>query len=73
MNWTREQTIVAFNVYCKIPFKNSSSRHPEVIRYAKIIGRSPAALNMKIGGRILEGLDPQLKQKGITGLPGARQ
>ena len=66
MNWTREQTIVAFNVYCKIPFKNSSSRHPEVIRYAKIIGRSPSALNMKIGnfGR----LDPQLKQRGITGL-----
>ena len=66
MNWTREQTIVAFNVYCKIPFKNSNSRHPDIIRYAKIIGRSPAALNMKIGnfGR----LDPQLKQKGITGL-----
>ncbi len=66
MNWTREQTIVAFNVYCKIPFRSSSSRHPEVIRYAKIIGRSPSALNMKIGnfGR----LDPQLKQRGITGL-----
>ena len=66
MNWTREQTIVAFNIYCKIPFKSSSSRHPEIIKYAKIIGRSPAALNMKIGnfGR----LDPQLKQRGITGL-----
>ena len=66
MNWTREQTIVAFNVYCKIPFKSSNSRHPEIIKYAKIIGRSPSALNMKIGnfGR----LDPQLKQRGISGL-----
>lgn len=66
VNWTREQTIIAFNVYCKIPFKSSSSRHPDVIKYAQIIGRSPSALNMKIGnfGR----LDPQLKQKGITGL-----
>jgi putative restriction endonuclease len=65
-NWTREQTIVAFNVYCKIPFKNSSARHPQVIKYANIIGRSPAALNMKIGnfGR----LDPALKSQGITGL-----
>ena len=66
INWTREQTIIAFNVYCKIPFKDSSSKHPEIIRYAKIIGRSPSALNMKIGnfGR----LDPQLSKRGITGL-----
>lgn len=65
-NWTREQTIIAFNVYCKIPFKDSNSNHPEVIKYAKIIGRSPSALNMKIGnfGR----LDPHLSERGITGL-----
>lgn len=65
-NWTREQTIVAFNVYCKIPFKKSSARHPEIIKYAKIIGRSPAALNMKIGN--LGRLDPELQKRGITGL-----
>lgn len=65
-NWTREQTIVAFNVYCKIPFKSSSKSHPTIIKYAKIIGRSPSALNMKIGnfGR----LDPELKKQGIVGL-----
>lgn len=65
-NWTKEQTIVAFNIYCKIPFKNSSSSHPEIIKYAKIIGRTPSALNMKIGnfGR----LDPELKKRGIIGL-----
>lgn len=65
-NWTREETIVAFNVYCKIPFKKSSKTHPTIIKYAKIIGRTPSALNMKIGnfGR----LDPELKKKGITGL-----
>lgn len=65
-NWTREETIVAFNVYCKIPFKNSSKTNPTVIKYANIIGRSPSALNMKIGnfGR----LDPELKKQGIIGL-----
>lgn len=65
-NWTREQTIVAFNVYCKIPFKNSSKTHPTIIKYANIIGRSPSALNMKVGnfGR----LDPELKKQGIVGL-----
>ncbi len=65
-NWTREETIIAFNVYCKIPFKSSSKTNPIVIKHANIIGRSPSALNMKIGnfGR----LDPELKKQGITGL-----
>ena len=65
-NWTREETIVAFNVYCKIPFKNSSKTNPTIIKYANIIGRSPSALNMKVGnfGR----LDPELKKQGIVGL-----
>ncbi|MBR9833271.1 HNH endonuclease [bacterium] len=65
-NWTREETIVAFNVYCKIPFKNSSKNHPEVIKYANLLGRTPSALNMKIGN--LGRLDPELKKRGITGL-----
>ncbi|MGY0426929.1 MAG: hypothetical protein ACWIPI_08920 [Polaribacter sp.] len=65
-NWTREETIVAFNVYCKIPFKNSSKTNPTVIKYANIIGRSPSALNMKIGN--IGRLDPELKKRGIVGL-----
>ena len=64
--WTKEETIIAFNVYCKIPFRSSSKTNPTVIKYANIIGRSPSALNMKIGnfGR----LDPELKKQGISGL-----
>ena len=64
--WTREEEIIVFNLYCKIPFQKSSKFHPEVIRIAKLIGRSPSAVNMKIGnfGR----MDPALKEKKITGL-----
>lgn len=64
--WTKEETIIAFNVYCKIPFKSSSKTNPTIIKYANIIGRSPSALNMKVGnfGR----LDPELKKQGIVGL-----
>lgn len=65
-NWTREETIIAFNVYCKIPFKDSNKHHPMIVKYAKIIGRSPSALNMKVGN--LGRLDPKLKEKGIVGL-----
>ncbi|MBS1571896.1 MAG: HNH endonuclease [Bacteroidetes bacterium] len=65
-NWTKEETIIAFNVYCKVPFKSSSKTNPTIIKYANIIGRSPSALNMKVGnfGR----LDPELKKQGIVGL-----
>ena len=48
-NWSREETIIAFNAYCKIAFKNSSKQHPLIIHYAQILGRTPSALNMKIG------------------------
>ena len=64
--WSKEETIIAFNVYCKIPFKNSSKTHPLVVQYANLLGRSPSALNMKIGN--LGRLDPNLKEKGIVGL-----
>ncbi|MFA9392674.1 MAG: HNH endonuclease [Prolixibacteraceae bacterium] len=65
-NWTKEETIIAFNVYCKIPFKSSSKSNSIIIKYANILGRSPSALNMKVGnfGR----LDPELKKQGIVGL-----
>lgn len=65
-NWTREEIIVALNLYCKIPFKESRATHPLVKQYAELIGRSPAAMNLKIGN--LGRLDPTLRDKGITGL-----
>ena len=64
--WTREETIVAFYVYCKIPFKDSNKSHPVIRQYAQILGRTPSALNMKIGN--IGRLDPDLYKKGISGL-----
>ena len=64
--WSFEETVVAFWVYCRIPFAKSSSTHPEIVRVAKLIDRTPSALNMKIGN--IGRLDPSLKSKGISGL-----
>lgn len=36
--WTREEEIIVFNLYCKIPFKASSKKHPDVIKIANLIG-----------------------------------
>lgn len=65
-DWTREETIIAFNLYCKIPFKSCRKTHPLICKYAEILGRSPSALNMKIGN--IGRLDPDLKEQGIKGL-----
>ena len=67
--WTREEEIIVFNLYCKIPFQRSSKSHPDVIKTAKIIGRSPSAVNMKIGN--LGSFDETLKKQGIVGLGNA--
>jgi putative restriction endonuclease len=64
--WTREQTIVALNLYCKIPFKNVNSTHPDILSISKLIGRSPNSLKMKIGN--FGSFDPELKSRGIVGL-----
>lgn len=68
-NWTREQTIVALNLYCKIPFNRVSSNHPDILRIAKIIGRSANSVKMKIGN--FGSFDPELKVRGIVGLANA--
>lgn len=67
--WTREEEIIVFNLYCKIPFKRSSKNHPDVIRIANLIGRTPSAVNMKIGN--LGSFDERLKNQGIVGLTNA--
>lgn len=64
--WSKEETIIAFNLYCKIPFKDCNKNHPTIIKYAQLLGRTPSALNMKIGN--IGRLDPDLTKKGITGL-----
>jgi hypothetical protein len=43
-DWTREELIVAFNLYCKIPFGKIHRANPQLIELAQAIGRSPSAM-----------------------------
>ena len=65
-NWTREETILALALYCKIPFGRINKTNPQIIRLAEVIGRNPSALAMKMCnfGRF----DPELSSRGIKGL-----
>ena len=68
-NWTREQLLVAFALYCRMPFGKISSRHPDIIRAAAVIGRTSAALSMKMGN--IASLDPAITSTGRRGLRAA--
>jgi HNH endonuclease len=64
-DWTREELIVAFNLYCKIPFGRIHIRNPLVIELAKFIGRTPSAVSWKLAN--FARLDPALKKRNIAG------
>ncbi len=67
--WTRQQLLVAFSLYCKIPFGKMHSRNPEIIKYAELLGRTPSALAMKLTN--IASLDPAITTTGRKGLKGA--
>ena len=57
---------MALGLYFQMPFNSISSRAPKVIELAKLMGRSPASLSMKMDN--FGGLDPSLSERGIVGL-----
>ena len=64
-DWTREELIVAFNLYCKIPFGRIHIRNPLVIELARAIGRTPSAVSWKLAN--FARLDPALQKRHIAG------
>jgi len=68
-NWTREQLILAFNLYCKIPFGKISKTNPQIIQLAELIGRTPSAVGLKLSN--LASFDPDLQARGIKGMKNA--
>lgn len=69
IKWTRQQLLIAFALYCEMPFGKLHSRNPQIIHYAKLIGRTPDALAMKLTN--IASLDPAITQSGRKGLRGA--
>src|SRR5580658_6511384 len=64
-DWSRSELIVAFNLYCKIPFGKIHNKNPEIISLAKLLGRTPSALSWKLAN--FASLDPALKTRNIVG------
>ena len=67
--WTRDQLLVAFALYCRLPFGRLHYRNPEIIMFAESIGRSPSALAMKLIN--IASLDDAITSTGRSGLRNA--
>jgi len=65
--WTKEESILAINLYCKIPFGQMHSRNKNVMELATLINRTPGSVARRLGN--FASLDPKLKERGIKGLP----
>jgi putative restriction endonuclease len=65
-DWTREEAILAFDLYCRIQFKKTKSNNPEVIALAQVLQRTPASVARKLGN--FGAFDPELAKQDISGL-----
>jgi putative restriction endonuclease len=65
-NWNREELIITFNLYCRIPFSKINYKNPEIINLAHLIGRTPSAVALKLVN--FARLDPALQKRNISGM-----
>jgi len=66
--WTREELILAFNLYLKLPFGKMHKHTPEIIELANLLGRTPSSIGMRLGN--FASCDPYHQQRGVGGLKG---
>lgn len=64
--WTREELILAINLYWKLEFGKIHQGNPEVIKLANLIGRSKGSIVFKLGN--FGSFDPSLQARGVGGL-----
>lgn len=67
--WTREELVLAINLYCKLPFGKMHKGTAEIIKFAEMIGRTPSSIALKLGN--FASFDPTLKERGIKGASNA--
>lgn len=67
--WTRDELLIALNLYHKLTFGQLHARHPAIMALAQKMGRGANSVAMKLSN--FASLDPALKLRGIKGLDGA--
>lgn len=66
VKWSREETILAFDLYCRTPFGKIGQSNPDIIQLAEILGRTPGSVGLKMHN--LAHYDPKLQQRNVTAM-----
>jgi putative restriction endonuclease len=69
--WTREELILAFNLYLKLPFGKIGTKNPEIIHLAKLINRNASSVSIRLSN--FASCDPYHQARGVKGLDGGRK
>ncbi len=64
--WSWEETLIAFDLYSRIPFSKISGNNDDVIRTAALLKRKPGAVAKKLFN--IAAHDPKQIDRGISGL-----
>ena len=64
--WSREETILAFELYCRTPFAKITKTNKEIINLAKLLGRTPSSVGLKMAN--LAHYDPELQERKVSGM-----
>jgi putative restriction endonuclease len=67
-NWTREELILAFNLYLKLPFGKMHSRTNEVVELANLLERTSSSIAIRLSN--FASCDPFHKERGVKGMIG---
>lgn len=66
--WSKDELILAFNLYLKLPFGKMHTGTPEIIELAKLLGRSVNAISIRLTN--FASCDPYHKNRGVKGMIG---
>lgn len=67
--WSRDELLAVLHLYSRLPFGQFDRRNSEVIRLAKLLGRSPGAVALKLAN--YAHLDPYLDRGGMANVSAA--
>ncbi|MDR3236566.1 MAG: HNH endonuclease [Prevotellaceae bacterium] len=66
--WTREEMILAFNLYMKLPFGKMHKKTPEIIELANLMGRPVNSVTLRLVN--FASCDPYHQNRGVKGMVG---
>jgi putative restriction endonuclease len=66
--WTREELVIVFNLYLKLPFGKMHTRTPEVIKMAKLLARTVNSIAIRLSN--FASCDPYHQNRGVKGMIG---